>query len=105
MDILQFLGLGFTNPATDNPQTNAEFIIGLIRNGLIILFIAVIILAIVYSAMSGLKFIQSQGASDKVEEARESIKYVLIGVAASFIGVIGVVVISNIFAPATAATL
>jgi amino acid transporter len=105
MNILDFLGLGITNPAGADALTNAQLLIGVIRNALILLFIVIIIFAVVYAALSGLKYIQSGGASDKIEEATESIKYVLIGVAVAFIGVIGVVIISNIFAPDTDAEL
>lgn len=78
-------------------QTNADFIIDLIRNGLILLFVVVILLAVVYSALAGIKFIRSQGNSDEVEAAQGALKNVLIGVAAVFLGVIGVFIISAIF--------
>ncbi len=105
MNILELLGLGFVNPASGEASTNAQLIISLIRNGIILLFTGVIIIAIVYSALSGFKFIQSNGASEKVEEAKEAIKYTLIGVGVAFIGVVGVVLISSIFSPNTSGEL
>lgn len=78
-------------------QTNADFIIDLIRNGLVLLFVVIILLAIVYAALAGIKFIRSQGSEDQVTEAQGALKNVLIGVAAVFLGVIGVFIITSIF--------
>jgi len=106
MDLAGLLNLGLSNPVPGGDGlSTAQFIISIVRNGLIILFAIVVIFAIIYSATAGLKFVTSEGASDKVEEAREAIKNVLIGVAASFMGVIGVFIISNIFSPNTSAEL
>lgn len=99
---LNLLGLGVNNPvAGGTGLTTAQFIIGIIRNAIVLVFALLVIFAIVYSLISGYKFITSQGASEKVEEARESIKYVLIGFAAAFIGIIGIFIISGIFSPNT----
>lgn len=108
MDILDTIGININSPinsGTDAALSNAQFIISLIRNGLILLFAVVVVAAVIYAAISGLKFVRSEGASEKVEEAQESIKFTLIGVAAAFLGVIGVVVISAIFSPNTQAEL
>lgn len=96
-------GLGArADAAAGNDGADREaFVVGLVRNGIILLLVAVIIAAIVYAAISGLKFVTSQGEADKVESAKESIKYTLIGVAAAFLGIIGVVLIQSIFAPGT----
>lgn len=105
MDFLDILGI--TSPfaiGANSSTSNAELIIGLIRNGLILLFVVIIIAAIFYAALSGLKFVRSQGASDKVEEAQEAIKYTLIGVGVAFIGVILVVLIASVFQPDTPTT-
>lgn len=77
--------------------SQADTIIGLLKNGLILLFVAVIILAVVYSALAGIKFITSQGNSDKVTEASDALKNVLVGVAAAFLGVIAIFIITAIF--------
>lgn len=106
MDLAELLGLGIQNPVSGGDgATTAQFIISIVRNALIVLFAVVTIFAIVYSATAGLKFVTSEGASDKVEEAREAIKNVLIGVGAAFIGVIGVFIISSIFSPNTNAEM
>lgn len=88
-------GLQPGGDADSDPRIN--FIIGLISNGMILLFVIIIVAGIIYAALAGLKYIQSQGASDKIEEAQNSLKYVLIGVAAVFIGIIGVLIISSAF--------
>jgi len=102
-NIAELLNIGINNPGGGGGISTAGFVIAIVRNGLILLFAIVVIFAIIYSAQAGLKFVTSEGASDKVEEAREAIKNVLIGVAAAFVGVIGVFIISNIFSPNTSA--
>jgi len=102
-DLAELLNIGINNPGGGGGISTAGFVIAIVRNGLILLFAIVVIFAIIYSAQAGLKFVTSEGASDKVEEAREAIKNVLIGVAAAFVGVIGVFIISNIFSPNTSA--
>lgn len=82
---------------TGTPGTTTKFLINLLTNGLILLFTGIIIVAIVYAALAGLKYIRSQGESEKVEEAQNALRSVFIGVASVFIGIIGVVVISGIF--------
>ncbi len=82
---------------TGEPGTTTNFVIGSIRNLLILVFSGVIILAIIYIVVAGLKYIRSQGETDKIEEAQEAIKSVFIGILAVFIGIIGVVVLSGIF--------
>jgi hypothetical protein len=77
--------------------SDADFIIGLIRNGLILLFVAVILIAIVFSAMAGIKFITSRGEAEEVSKAQAALKNVLVGVAAVFIAIIAIFLISAIF--------
>jgi succinate dehydrogenase/fumarate reductase cytochrome b subunit len=98
---------GFFDRATDisGEAANADFIIGLIQNGLILLFVGVLLAAIVFSAIAGIKFITSQGASEKVEEAQEALKNVLVGVAAVFLAIIGIFIITNIFSDTSAISL
>jgi hypothetical protein len=90
-------GLG-TSATSVAGTSQSSFLISLIRNGLILFFAVIVIAAIIYAANSGLKFIRSQGASDKVEEATEAIKYTLIGLGVAFLGVIAVIIVSGIFA-------
>lgn len=92
--------LGFINLSLvpDGPAgTRVNYVLDLITNALVLLFVGVILIAIVYSAIAGIKFIRSQGEAEKVEEAQNAIKNVLIGVASVFLGIIGVVIITGIF--------
>lgn len=84
-------------PGDGEPGSTAGFILNLLSNGLILLLTAIIIVAIVFSALAGFKYISSQGDAEKVEEAQNSIKNVFIGVLAVFIGIIAVVLISCVF--------
>lgn len=87
---------GLTDIAqADNCKT--PFVFGLIQNALTLFFVVIILAAIIYAALAGLKYIQSQGDSSKVEEAAGALKSVLFGVAAVFIGIIGVILITSIF--------
>jgi succinate dehydrogenase/fumarate reductase cytochrome b subunit len=79
------------------PGTTTKFVLNILTNGMILLFTAVIIIAIVYSVLAGLKYIRSQGEADKVEEAQNALKAVFIGVITVFVGVIVVVIVSGIF--------
>ncbi len=82
----------------EGPGQPTKFIVDLVTNALMLLFVGIILVAIFYSAMAGLKYIRSQGEQEEVEQAQESIKSVLIGIAAVFVGVIAVLLISGIFA-------
>lgn len=106
MDILEVIGIQIASPVQSGSALSAaQFTISIIRNGLILFFAAVVIIAIVYAGLAGIKFIRSEGASDQVEEARNSITYTLLGVAVAFIGIIAVVLVSSAFAPNTATEL
>jgi cytochrome bd-type quinol oxidase subunit 2 len=78
-------------------EDNVDFIISFVGNALTLLLVVVVLLAIVYAVVAGIKYIQSQGASDQVEAARESIKNVVIGLLVAFVGMIVVVIIARIF--------
>ncbi|MFW5702561.1 MAG: hypothetical protein ACOCXP_01190 [Candidatus Dojkabacteria bacterium] len=78
--------------------TTSDLVISLIRNGLTILFGAVVLLAVIYSAIAGIKFITSGGEETKVTEAKEAIKNVMIGLLAAFLSIIVIFIIQGIFA-------
>ncbi len=84
---------GSGNVPTD-PGEAVDVIITFISNLIVILFVVVVIFSIIYAILSGIKYIQSQGASDKVEEASEAIKNVIVGIVVAFVGTIVVVLIS-----------
>ncbi len=100
-----FINIGGTDAIGTDATTNAQLAVGIVRNGLILLFVAMIILAILYAITSGIKFMRAQGDSGEIEEATESIKYVVIGVGFAFVGIILVILIGNIFTPASSVTL
>jgi succinate dehydrogenase hydrophobic anchor subunit len=81
----------------ENPGDRVNLIIQLLSNSLILFLTLIIIVAIVYAALAGLKYIRSQGEADKVEEAQNSIKYVFIGILTVFLGIIVVVLLTGIF--------
>ncbi len=82
---------------TGPPGTTTRFFLNLLTNGLILLFVSIILIAIVYAALAGLKYIRSQGETEKVEEAQNALKSIFIGVASVFVGVIVVALIAGIF--------
>lgn len=65
--------------------------------GLTVLFVAVFIVAIVYSALAAIKFISSQGDASKLEESKAAVKAILMGFAAMLVSIIGIFFIVWIF--------
>ncbi len=82
---------------TGGAGTTVTFILSVLRNGLILLFAGIIIIAIFYTAAAGLKYIRSEGESEKIEEAQNSLRSVFIGILATFLGVIGVFIMTGVF--------
>lgn len=68
----------------------AQFVIFLVL-GLIIL------VAVIYSIMAGIKYIRSEGDTGKIEEAQKSIKAILMGIAAIFVAIVGIILVFVIF--------
>lgn len=64
-----------------------------VKAGLTILFVAVFIVAIIYSALAAIKFISSQGDASKLEESKAAIKAILMGFAAMLIAIIGLLIV------------
>lgn len=96
-DLLQGLVNFNVIPNDPTPGARTNLIIGILSNGLTLLFVAIIILAIVYAALAGLKYIRSQGEQSKVEEANRALKAVFTGVLVVFLGIIGVILITGVF--------
>ncbi|MBN2015417.1 hypothetical protein JW766_01155 [Candidatus Dojkabacteria bacterium] len=65
--------------------------------GLTILFVVVFIVAIIYSAMAGIKFMSSQGDASKLEESKAAVKAILMGFAAMIIAIVGIFVVLWLF--------
>jgi|GEM_PF-6501341 len=70
---------------------------GLIVNGFTLLFVAIIIVGVIYSAIAGLKFIRSQGDTEQVEGSSKALVAILMGLGAAFLGAIVVILIGNAF--------
>lgn len=88
---------GNLNNTADDIQGNRQnFVLGIIRTVLILLFVVIGIVGVVYAAMAGVKYIRSEGEEQAIQDAQEAIKAVVIGFAAVFIGVIGVILVSSI---------
>lgn len=78
-----------TNPGT--------MIVGVAKIILTVFFVLVIAVAIFYIMKAALKYIRSEGDEKKVEQGKQAIKSILMGVAAVFVGVIGIVFILIVF--------
>ncbi len=60
-------------------------------------FVGIIIISIYVVIKSALKYIQSEGDDKKIGEASKAIKAVFIGIAALFVGVIGIIIVLAFF--------
>jgi hypothetical protein len=85
-DTLGQNGGGVAGFITTRAQFAIYFVLGLI-----------ILVAVAYSIMAGIKYIRSEGDPGKIEEAQKSIKAILMGIAAIFVGIIGIVLVMVIF--------
>ncbi len=101
----QFLEGLINNPLPDDAssEVTADFVVGLVKNGLILVFAVVVLIGVVYAALAGYKYIRSEGDADEVQGAQEAIKSVLIGVGAAFVGVLAIIIINAVFAPGSGA--
>lgn len=71
--------------------------VGFIRFLLSAVFVAIIIISIYVVIKSALKYIQSEGDDKKIGEASKAIKAVFVGIAALFVGVIGIIIVLAFF--------
>ena len=61
------------------------------------LFVVVFIVAVVYSALAGIKFITSQGDASKLEESKGAVKAILMGFVAIIISIVGIFLVFWLF--------
>lgn len=61
------------------------------------IFIAIIAISIFIIIKAAIKYIRSEGDESKVQEAQKAIKTVFIGVAALFVGILGIVLVLAFF--------
>ncbi|GIW58875.1 MAG: hypothetical protein KatS3mg086_160 [Candidatus Dojkabacteria bacterium] len=72
-------------------------LISLAQFGLTLVFVGIIAIAVYVVIKASIKYIRSEGEQEKVVEAQKAIKQVFAGLAALFIGLIGLVIILTIF--------
>lgn len=62
-----------------------------------LIFVGIIIVAVYIIIKAAIKYIRSEGDETKVKEAQKAIKTVFVGVAALFVGILGIVLILAFF--------
>lgn len=62
-----------------------------------LIFVGIIIVAVYIIIKAAIKYIRSEGDESKVKEAQKAIKTVFVGVAALFVGILGIVLILAFF--------
>ncbi len=62
-----------------------------------LIFVAIIIFSIYVIIKAAIKYIRSEGDPGKIEEAQKAIKSVFIGIAALFVGLIGIIIVIAFF--------
>jgi len=62
-----------------------------------LIFVAIIIFSIFVIIKAAIKYIRSEGDPAKIEEAQKAIKSVFVGIAALFVGLIGIIIIIAFF--------
>lgn len=97
--IFPFLGkvtaFGINGICTGSKETSDAT--SFIRFLLSAVFVGIIIISIYVVIKSALKYIQSEGDDKKIGEASKAIKAVFIGIAALFVGVIGIIIVLAFF--------
>lgn len=96
--IFPFLeNIGFGIGGICSGQASGQAAFGFIRFLLSAVFVVIIIISIYIIIKSALKYIQSEGDEKKIGEASKAIKAVFIGIAALFIGIIGIIIVLAFF--------
>ena len=75
----------------------ANQISGYIKLALNLIFIGIIIIAIYIIIKAAIKYIRSEGDEGKIQESQKAIKSVFIGIAALFVGIIGIIIVLAFF--------
>jgi hypothetical protein len=71
----------------------AGFVTGRAQFLIYAVFGIIILVAVAYAVMAGIKYIRSEGDPGKIEEAQKSIKAIMMGIAAIFVAIIGIVLV------------
>ena len=85
-------------------ESNVSTVIALVQLALALIFIGIIIVAIFVIIKAAVKYIRSEGTAEKVEEAKNAIKQVFMGIGALFFGIIGIILILVLFDSLAATT-
>jgi len=75
----------------------ANFVTSRVQLGLVIALGIVLLIAVVFSIISAVKYISSQGDSGQIEEAQKAIKAIFFGIGAMLISVVGIVIVFVFF--------
>lgn len=93
------LGFGAGSLCSDKVEGKpaVDAAVALVRLSLQLIFIGIIIISIYIIIRAAIKYIRSEGDDQKIQDASKAIKSVFIGIAALFIGIIGIVIILAFF--------
>lgn len=94
---VSFLSDSLCTGETTGAQSAVDTTAGLVQFGLSLVFVGIIVVSIYIIIKAALKYIRSEGDADKIQEAQKAIKSVFIGIAALFIGIIGIVIVIAFF--------
>jgi hypothetical protein len=94
-DVNEALCGGGTTQGTAEQAADAT--LSIIRLATSFIFIAIIVIAVFIIIKAAIKYIRSEGDESKVQEAQKAIKTVFIGVAALFVGILGIVLVLAFF--------
>lgn len=75
----------------------AGFITSRVGTALFFALGVLVLFAVVYSLIAAFKYIQSQGDPGQIEEAQKAIKAIFFGIAAMFIGIVGIALVFVFF--------
>jgi predicted PurR-regulated permease PerM len=83
-----------TQAGLESAGTSAANMVQLLLS---LVFIAVIVVAVYVIIKAAIKYIRSEGDESKVKDAQKAIKTVFMGVAALFVGILGIVLVLAFF--------
>lgn len=78
-------------------QTATSSVVALVKLGLQLIFVGIIVISIYVIIKAAVQYIRSEGDEDKVKQSQKAIKTVFVGIAALFIGIIGIIIVLAFF--------
>lgn len=85
------------NSGTVNEDTAINYVVRRANLGITLAFLGVIIVSVYIVIKNGVKYVNSQGENGQIEEANKAMKYVFIGIAMLFIGLLGIILFLGFF--------